>query len=77
KGIGNKKGSGPLLATALAAFTVAFLLSSSPEFHNVSFSSTSSDQRPKNGAMRNCAASEKNKFAPRFDGLRFIKTSIY
>ncbi|KAK6250881.1 hypothetical protein QQP08_011388 [Theobroma cacao] len=73
------KGSGPLVATVLAASTVA-LTSSSSSGLDVSFSPTSSDQRynstVKKGTSRNCTASEKEKFAPRFDGLRFIETLV-
>ncbi|MBA0744429.1 hypothetical protein Gogos_007055, partial [Gossypium gossypioides] len=64
------KGSGPLVATVLVASTVALTSSSSAGVQHVSFSPTSSNQ---NSASRNRTASEREKFAPRFDGLRFIE----
>ncbi|XVE58178.1 hypothetical protein DITRI_Ditri04bG0149500 [Diplodiscus trichospermus] len=70
------KGSGPLVATVLAASTVALTSSSSAGLHDVSFSPISSSQGAKIGASRNCTASENEKFAPRFDGLRFIETLV-
>ena len=74
------KGSGPLVATVLAASTVALTSSSSAVHHDVNFSPISSNEgynsTAKNGASRNCTASEKEKFAPRFDGLRFIETLV-
>ncbi|XWS61497.1 hypothetical protein CRYUN_Cryun07bG0130800 [Craigia yunnanensis] len=70
------KGSGPLVASLLAASMVAFTSSSSAGLPDVSFSPTSSNLGAKNGAASNCTASEKQKFAPRFDGLRFIETLI-
>ncbi|XVF51183.1 hypothetical protein PTKIN_Ptkin04bG0164000 [Pterospermum kingtungense] len=70
------KGSGPLVAVVLATSTMAFTSSSSAGFHVVSFSLTSSNQGAKNGASRNCTASEKEKFAAQFDGLRFIETLV-
>ncbi|XVF12836.1 hypothetical protein REPUB_Repub08aG0154500 [Reevesia pubescens] len=69
------KGSGSLVATVLAASTVALTSSSSAGVHDVSFSLIPSNQGA-NGASRNYTASEKEKFAPRFDGLRFIETLI-
>ncbi|XP_021284159.1 uncharacterized protein LOC110416479 [Herrania umbratica] len=74
------KGSGPFVATVLAASTVALTSSSSSGLNDVCFSPTSSDQgynsTLKKGTSRNCTASEKEKFAPRFDGLRFIETLV-
>ncbi|OMO79921.1 hypothetical protein CCACVL1_13321 [Corchorus capsularis] len=74
------KGSGPLVATVLAASTVALTSSSSAGQNDFSYPLISSNQgynsTAKNGASRNCTASEKEKFAPRFDGLRFIETLI-
>ncbi|KAJ4851178.1 hypothetical protein Tsubulata_000472 [Turnera subulata] len=68
------KGSCTLVASMLAASTVA--LSSSPD-HDVAFNPCSnqggSSIMGKNGAAN---ASEKEKFAPRFDGLRFIETLV-
>ncbi|KAK8658308.1 hypothetical protein V6N13_036516 [Hibiscus sabdariffa] len=72
------KGSGPLVATVLVASTVALTSSSSPGVQHVSFSPTSSSQGSQNGdgGSRSCTASESEKFAPRFDGLRFIETLV-
>ncbi|XVF53189.1 hypothetical protein PTKIN_Ptkin05aG0080400 [Pterospermum kingtungense] len=70
------KGSGPLVATMLAASTVALTSSSSAGINDVSYPPTSSNLGAKNGAARNCTASEPEKFAPRFDGLRFIETLV-
>ncbi|GMI71649.1 hypothetical protein like AT5G42110 [Hibiscus trionum] len=66
------KGSGPLVAALLAASTAALSSSSSAGIRNASFPLTSSNQ----GRMSNLTASEGEKFAPRFDGLRFIETLI-
>ncbi|MBA0773534.1 hypothetical protein Gotri_008805 [Gossypium trilobum] len=57
------KGSGPLVATVLVASTVAL-------------TSSSSAGESQNSASRNRTASEREKFAPRFDGLRFIETLV-
>ncbi|MBA0806272.1 hypothetical protein Gohar_005730 [Gossypium harknessii] len=70
------KGSGPLVATVLVASTVALTSSSSAGVQHVSFSPTSSNQESENSASRNRTASEREKFAPRFDGLRFIETLV-
>ncbi|KAK8266877.1 uncharacterized protein LOC105765364 [Gossypium raimondii] len=70
------KGSGPLVATVLVASTVALTSSSSAGVQHVSFSPTSSNQESQNSASRNRTASEREKFAPRFDGLRFIETLV-
>ncbi|XVF10284.1 hypothetical protein REPUB_Repub07fG0169500 [Reevesia pubescens] len=71
------KGSGPLVATVLVASAVALSSSSSSAgVYDVSFSPSTSNLGARNGASRNCTASENEKFAPRFDGLRFIETLI-
>ncbi|KAL4383637.1 hypothetical protein GQ457_15G011460 [Hibiscus cannabinus] len=74
------KGSGPFVATVLVASTVALSSSSSssPGVQHVSFSPTSSTQGSEkgDGGSRSCTASESEKFAPRFDGLRFIETLV-
>ncbi|KAL4346265.1 hypothetical protein GQ457_17G022810 [Hibiscus cannabinus] len=76
------KGSGPLVASVLAASTVALTStsssssSSSTGLQNVTFSPISSHQESGSGASRNCTASEREKFAPRFDGLKFIETLV-
>ncbi|KAB2054405.1 hypothetical protein F383_08104 [Gossypium arboreum] len=70
------KGSGPLVATVLVASTVALTSSSSAGVQHVSFSPTSSNQESQNSSSRNRTASEREKFAPRFDGLRFIETLV-
>ncbi|GMJ06307.1 hypothetical protein like AT5G42110 [Hibiscus trionum] len=72
------KGSGPLVATVLAASTVALTSSSSSStgVQRVTFSPISPNQESQNGATRNCTASEREKFAPRFDGLKFIETLV-
>ncbi|GMI96277.1 hypothetical protein like AT5G42110 [Hibiscus trionum] len=64
------KGSGPLFATVLAASTVAFSSSSSV------IPPTSSNQGAINGASSSLTSSGREKFAPRFDGLRCIETLI-
>ncbi|GMY30661.1 hypothetical protein FCV25MIE_25903 [Fagus crenata] len=74
------KGSCTLVASVLAASTVALSSSSSagdrdPSFHpfsNEGFSSASS----KSCAPNSHGSTEKEKFAPRFDGLRFIETLV-
>ncbi|KAK8521050.1 hypothetical protein V6N13_077173 [Hibiscus sabdariffa] len=70
------KGSGPLVASVLAASTVALTSSSSTGVQHVTFSPISSHQESRSGASRNCTASEREKFAPRFDGLKFIETLV-
>ncbi|KAA3460021.1 ATP synthase subunit delta', mitochondrial-like [Gossypium australe] len=70
------KGSGPLVATVVVASTVALTSSSSAGVQHVSFSPTSSNQESQDSASRNRTASEREKFAPRFDGLRFIETLV-
>ncbi|KAG4117613.1 hypothetical protein ERO13_D12G243000v2 [Gossypium hirsutum] len=76
KKTGKMKGSGPLVATVLVASTVALTSSSSAGVQHVSFSPTSSNQESQNSASRNRTALEREKFAPRFDGLRFIETLV-
>ncbi|KAL4298125.1 hypothetical protein GQ457_12G000480 [Hibiscus cannabinus] len=70
------KGSGNLVATVLAASAVAFSSSSSVGIHNAPFPPTSSNQGTRNGASSSLTTSGGEKFAPRFDGLRFIETLI-
>ncbi|XP_039046639.1 uncharacterized protein LOC120186874 [Hibiscus syriacus] len=70
------KGSGPLVATVIAASTVTLTSSSSTGVPHVSFSPISSNKESPNGASRKCTASEREKFAPRFDGLKFIETLV-
>ncbi|KAH7560852.1 hypothetical protein JRO89_XS10G0125900 [Xanthoceras sorbifolium] len=76
------RGSGALVAaTMVAASTAAALTSSSSaninQITNVingidqGFSSSG-----KNVRRSKCTSSEKEKFAPRFDGLRFIETLV-
>ncbi|XVE64580.1 hypothetical protein DITRI_Ditri07aG0111900 [Diplodiscus trichospermus] len=69
------KGTGSLVATVLTASAVALTSSSTAGIHDVSLSPTS-NQGAKTGASRSCAGSEQEKFAPRFDGLRFIETLV-
>ncbi|KAK7857926.1 hypothetical protein CFP56_015305 [Quercus suber] len=75
------KGSCTLVASVLAASTVALGSSSSSagdrdsSFHpcsNEGLSSSSSKSYAKNSHT----TTEKEKFAPRFDGLRFIETLV-
>ncbi|KAE8698154.1 hypothetical protein F3Y22_tig00110602pilonHSYRG00252 [Hibiscus syriacus] len=70
------KGSGPLVAALLAASIAALSSFSSAGIHNASFPLTSSDQGTMNGALSSLTVLEREKFAPRFDGLRFIETLI-
>ncbi|CAN6585749.1 hypothetical protein ACFX13_015292 [Malus domestica] len=63
------KGSGPLVASVVAASTMALTTSSSS---NQGFSSPAT----KNGGKNSHTASDKDKFEPRFDGLRFIETLV-
>ncbi|KAA0042639.1 uncharacterized protein E5676_scaffold376G001410 [Cucumis melo var. makuwa] len=85
------KGSCTLLASVLAASTMAFSSSSSstgdrdlplyPPSHQALSPSPSLSIGfvSESGANRGCGAdssSEKEKFAPRFDGLRFIETLV-
>ncbi|KAE8658591.1 hypothetical protein F3Y22_tig00116971pilonHSYRG00871 [Hibiscus syriacus] len=70
------KGSGPLVATVLAASTMALSSSCYTGTHNASFPPTSSNQGTGNGASSSLTTSGPEKFAPRFDGLRFIETLI-
>ncbi|KAL5764348.1 hypothetical protein ACOSP7_016705 [Xanthoceras sorbifolium] len=66
------RGSGALVAaTMVAASTAAALTSSSSANINQGFSSSGKNVRPSK-----CTSSEKEKFAPRFDGLRFIETLV-
>ncbi|KAL0542395.1 hypothetical protein IC582_022501 [Cucumis melo] len=75
------KGSCTLLASVLAASTMAFSSSSSSTGDRDLPLYPPSHQGfvPESGANRGCGAdssSEKEKFAPRFDGLRFIETLV-
>ncbi|KAJ4711781.1 putative Phospho-N-acetylmuramoyl-pentapeptide-transferase [Melia azedarach] len=67
------KGSGPLLAYILAASTVALTSSSSARDEGMSQGFSSSG---KNRRSSNCTSANKEKFEPRFDGLRFIETLV-
>ncbi|KAK0587214.1 hypothetical protein LWI29_019285 [Acer saccharum] len=63
------RGSSALVAASMvAASTVALTSSSSANVNKVL---SSSNNRPSK-----CASSDKEKFAPRFDGLRFIETLV-
>ncbi|KAI7980414.1 hypothetical protein LOK49_Contig152G00008 [Camellia lanceoleosa] len=83
------KGSCTLVASMLAASTVALTSSSSsstspdrdlsfnPCFIEVYSSSSSSSFSDKGGVSdSHLSSSGKDKFAPRFDGLRFIETLV-
>ncbi|XP_042480962.1 uncharacterized protein LOC122061629 [Macadamia integrifolia] len=71
------KGSGALVASVIAASTVAF---SSPGDHDVavypSCSTTEGSFSNNNRGTNSRKSSDKEKFAPRFDGLRFIETLV-
>ncbi|CAA2992437.1 Hypothetical predicted protein [Olea europaea subsp. europaea] len=66
------KGSCTLVASVVAASTAA-LSSRAAGGRDVTFNSSSRQATPTNSLI---ASSEKNKFAPRFDGLRFIETLV-
>ncbi|PON73499.1 hypothetical protein PanWU01x14_056810 [Parasponia andersonii] len=71
------KGSGTLVASVLAASTVA--LGSSSGDRDVSFYSSSNEGVSSSSGSKkvpNTTTSDKEKFAPRFDGLRFIETLV-
>nr|XP_016432974.1 PREDICTED: uncharacterized protein LOC107759523 [Nicotiana tabacum] len=82
------KGSCTLVASMLAASTVAIsstsYSSSSAEpdvtFHSPSTEglgcSSSTEKRRSDNSRKQPLRSEKEKFTPRFDGLRFIETLI-
>ncbi|KAG2680641.1 hypothetical protein I3843_11G108800 [Carya illinoinensis] len=79
------KGSCTLVASMLAASTVALRSSSSsgdpdPTFvypsSNEGLSSSSSAFSGKQRAPNSHLSSNKEQFAPRFDGLRFIETLV-
>ncbi|XP_057969693.1 uncharacterized protein LOC131158816 [Malania oleifera] len=78
------KGSCAIVASVLAASTVALSSSSGDRgdafnpFFNEGFpsSSLSSCSSENNGASGSLKSPEKEKFAPRFDGLRFIETLV-
>ncbi|KAJ7015130.1 hypothetical protein NC653_004437 [Populus alba x Populus x berolinensis] len=65
----NMKGSCTLVASVLTVSTVALSSSAPPSSHVVEGSSRSS-------SMEKSGGSNKEKFAPRFDGLRFIETLV-
>ncbi|XP_018503803.1 uncharacterized protein LOC108867497 [Pyrus x bretschneideri] len=71
------KGSGSLVASVVAASTVA-LTTSSPSALTTSSPSNQGSSSPatKNGGQNSNTASDKDKFEPRFDGLRFIETLV-
>ncbi|KAF8379810.1 hypothetical protein HHK36_029259 [Tetracentron sinense] len=70
------KGSGTLVASVLAASTVALTSSGERDvaFHPCSNEDSSSSGKDAVSSSRR--SSEKGKFAPRFDGLRFIETLV-
>ncbi|ESR52434.1 hypothetical protein CICLE_v10023139mg [Citrus x clementina] len=74
------KVSGPLVAYVLAASIVALTSSSPPK--DVAFNQKKKKQgncstgSGKKGGWNKMTPSEKEKFAPRFDGLRFIETLV-
>ncbi|KAM1159456.1 hypothetical protein ACFX19_033195 [Malus domestica] len=63
------KGSSSLVASVVAVSTVA-LMKSSPSNQG------SSSLAMKNGEQNSNSTSDKEKFKPRFDGLRFIETLV-
>lgn len=63
------KASGTLVASVVAASTMALTTSSSSN-------QRVSSALVKNGAQNCQTASDKEKFEPRFDGLRFIETLV-
>ncbi|KAJ8764946.1 hypothetical protein K2173_010411 [Erythroxylum novogranatense] len=68
------KGPGTLVASVIATSTLA-LSSSSFDTKDVRYPSFNQGTGKLGG--KNCASpSNKDKFAPRFDGLRFIETLI-
>lgn len=73
------KGSCTLVASVLAASTVAFTSSSAAGDRDAALNLCSiqgSCSMGKNNASSSCMSLEKEKFAPRFDGLRFIETLV-
>ncbi|OAY59735.1 hypothetical protein MANES_01G055200v8 [Manihot esculenta] len=73
------KGTCTLVASVLAASTLA-LSSSSAVDRDVAFYPSSNEGSTsvmgKHGSTNACQTSDKGKFAPRFDGLRFIETLV-
>ncbi|CAA2955519.1 Hypothetical predicted protein [Olea europaea subsp. europaea] len=67
------KGSCTLVASVVAASTAAALSSFATGGRDVTFNPASHQSASINSLV---ASSEKNKFAPRFDGLRFIETLV-
>ncbi|XP_065862837.1 uncharacterized protein [Euphorbia lathyris] len=68
------KGTCTLVASMLAASTVA--LSSSPGDRAVAFYPSAIEGSASTTRKQSEISSEKGKFSPRFDGLRFIETLI-
>ncbi|KAK9926438.1 hypothetical protein M0R45_023670 [Rubus argutus] len=70
------KGSGTLVASMFAASTMALTSSSSspsPSAQGQGFSCAGVNN---GGGQSSHTASDKEKFEPRFDGLRFIETLV-
>ncbi|KAJ0106128.1 hypothetical protein Patl1_17390 [Pistacia atlantica] len=67
------KGPSTLVASVVAASTMALTSSSSAREGDMSKGFSSSER---NSPPSSCTSSEKEKFAPRFDGLRFIETLV-
>ncbi|KAK4601121.1 hypothetical protein RGQ29_010625 [Quercus rubra] len=75
------KGSCTLVASVLAASTVALGSSSSSAGDRDSLFHPCSNEGLSSSSSKSCAknshtTTEKEKFAPRFDGLRFIETLV-
>ncbi|KAK2981949.1 hypothetical protein RJ640_019169 [Escallonia rubra] len=70
---GEMKGTCTLVASVLAASAVA--LTSSTGDHDLAADPCSSERKRGNCSSQT-SSSEKGKFAPRFDGLRFIETLV-
>ncbi|KAL6005759.1 hypothetical protein ACLOJK_032022 [Asimina triloba] len=71
------KVSGALLASIIAASSFAF--SASIDQRQISVLSSSQHERSGSSSGRSAAGSasrDQEKFAPRFDGLRFIETLV-
>ncbi|KAF4353103.1 hypothetical protein CsatB_004860 [Cannabis sativa] len=70
------KASGTLVASVLAASTVAF--GSSAGTRDVSLDSSSNQDFSSCSGRKSSpkTTSDKEKFSPRFDGLRFIETLV-
>ncbi|KDP25223.1 hypothetical protein JCGZ_20379 [Jatropha curcas] len=73
------KGACTLVASVVAASTVAISSSSAGDRDVAFYPCSNEGSTPANGRHRvpgGCASLDKEKFAPRFDGLRFIETLI-